>query len=129
MVLFHFFRPVKLGIPMPASISLRDRIVRIDLAIKHNSGFLHDGFLIPGFCLLIYGLACNGWPASMLSGRTMQLLADASYSVYMIALSILLFKYVETPARIYLRSRLSYRRPEASGYVPDSLRRADARSS
>ena len=55
--------------------------------------------------------------------------ADASYSVYMIALSILLFKYVETPARIYLRSRLSYRRLEASGYVPDSLRRADARSS
>ena len=27
-------------------------------------GFLHNGFLIPGFCLLIYGLACNGWPAA-----------------------------------------------------------------
>jgi len=136
-------------------------------------GFLHNGFLIPGFCLLIYGLACNGWPAKMLSGRAMQLLDDASYSVYilqfcvwwtsfavvtgfaridytaatnadvmagsawfflvnsaiLITLSILLFKYVETPARTYLRSRLSYHRPEASSYVPDSLRRADARSS
>jgi peptidoglycan/LPS O-acetylase OafA/YrhL len=133
-------------------------------------GFVHNGFLIPGFCLLIYGLACDGWPASMLSGRVMQLLGDASYSVYilqfcvwwfsfavvagfaridyaaatntdvmagsgwffvvnsaiLIALSILLFKYVETPARTYLRSRLSYHRPEAPSYVPDSLRRADA---
>lgn len=136
-------------------------------------GFLHNGFLIPGFCLLIYGLACNGWPASILSGRLMQLLGDASYSIYilqycvwwysfaivtgfakidytaainadvmagsgwffivnsaiLIALSILLFKYVETPARIFLRSRLSYRRPDASSYAPDPLRRADARTS
>jgi peptidoglycan/LPS O-acetylase OafA/YrhL len=109
----------------------------------------------------------------MLSGRAMQLLGDASYSVYilqfcvwwtsfavvtgfaridytaatnadvmagsawfflvnsaiLITLSILLFKYAETPARTYLRSRLSYHRPEASSYVHDSLRRADARSS
>jgi len=135
-------------------------------------GFLHNGLLIPGFCLLIYGLACNGWPAPVLSGRLMQLLGDASYSIYilqfcvwwfsfavvtgfapidytasinadamagsgwffvlnsviLIALSILLFKYVETPARTYLRSRLSSPRPEASGYAPDPLRRADARS-
>jgi len=136
-------------------------------------GFLHNGLLIPAFCLLIYGLACNGWPAPILSGRVMQLLGDASYSIYvlqlcvwwsslavvtrfarmdytvsvytdimmdswwfflvnsaiLIALSILLFKYVETPSRIYLRSRLSWPRPDASSYAPDQLRSADAATS
>ena len=136
-------------------------------------GFLHNGLLIPGFCLLLYGLACNGWPAPLLSGRLMQLLGDASYSIYvlqlcvwwyslgvvtgferidytvaiysgvmagswwflivntaiLIALSILLFKYVETPARTYLRARLSSPRRDAPSYAPDPLRRADAATS
>ena len=136
-------------------------------------GFLHNGLLIPGFCLLLYGLACNGWPAPLLSGRLMQLLGDASYSIYvlqlivwwfslaivtgfaridytsaiytnvmahswwflivnsaiLIALSILLFKYVETRARAYLRARLSSPRPDAPSYAPGPLRRADAATS
>src|SRR5260370_21691630 len=48
------------------------------------SGFLYNGLMIPGYCLLIYGLACNGWPARILSGPLMQLLGDASYSMYLL---------------------------------------------
>jgi peptidoglycan/LPS O-acetylase OafA/YrhL len=79
--------------------------------------------VVTGFSLRDYIAATN---ADVMAGSAWFFLVN---SAILITLSILLFKYVETPSRTYLRSRLSYRRPDASSYVPDSLRRADARSS
>ena len=96
---------------------------------------LHDGLLAPPFCLLLIAFASgNHWMARTLSFSSLVLLGEASYGLYLlhiplwhllldthvtithtvyvgylgaaILLSILSFKFFETPARKWILSRL-----------------------
>lgn len=54
------------------------------------AAFVDNSAFLPAFGLLLYGLALNGWPASLLSRPAMVALGEASYSLYILQFSIVL---------------------------------------
>jgi peptidoglycan/LPS O-acetylase OafA/YrhL len=54
------------------------------LAYRMPPLLVHNSVFLPGFGLLLYGLALGGWPARLLSRPAMIALGEASYSLYIL---------------------------------------------